>query len=82
MRAYKTVVWDGQEYSVPVEMKWLTVDSDGEINVWNEQPIVHHYTPTSITGFWRAPAVKNTNRVTISAGHTSYVDFEGSLTEI
>lgn len=82
MRAYKTVVWDGQEYSVPVEMKWLTVDSDGEVNVWTEEPFVHNYTSAFVTGFWRAPAVQDSNRLTISAGHDSCVDWKESLVKI
>lgn len=79
MKAYKTITWDGQEYSVPVEMKWLTVDSDGEVNVWTEEPFAHYY---CITGFWRAPAVRDSNRLTISAGHNSCVDWEETLTSI
>ena len=52
MRAYKTVVWDGQEYSVPVKMRWLTVDSDGEVCVWSAEPIRVFY-DTPLEGFWK-----------------------------
>lgn len=81
MRAYKTVVWDGQEYSVPAEMKYLTVDSDGEVNVWADKPLVHNYTSACVTGFWRA-AVQDSNRLSISAGHNSCVDWKESLVKI
>lgn len=53
MRAYKTVVWDGQEYSVPVKMKWLTVDSDGEVCVWSAEPIRVFYDTSQAKGFWK-----------------------------
>lgn len=55
MLAYKTIMWDGQEYSVPVEMKWLTVDEDGEVNVWDIKP-----RRTSEIGFWVAKDGRNT----------------------
>lgn len=67
MKAYKTITWDGQEYSVPVEMKWLTVDSDGEIAVWSCKPIVRLYHSSGTHGFWRIGPMPS-RRITLAEG--------------
>lgn len=80
MRAYKTVVWDGQEYSVPVEMKWLTVDSDGEIAVWSCKPAVCLYQSGGTHGFWRK-VVLPSQVITLAEGEDCPT-WRESLTEI
>jgi hypothetical protein len=52
MRSYKAIKFNGEDYSVPVEFKYLSQDSDGEITAWKSIPQTYFQDSKGVNGFW------------------------------